>query len=384
MSKKPTKALMTGGKSAERPLAELQLDALNPRFGYPAGKLRTQSAVLDHIVDKFGIDDVLSSLAVNGYFEAEPMVCRTTDKGQAVVIEGNRRLAACLILSGDPRASRHNNRTQDAQKIWNEHGKKSIDPVPVIEFAAKASSPELLSYLGVRHIAGSQPWDSYAKAAWIAKVVSDNELSLQDVTAMIGDQYRTTERLLEGYYFINQLIEEGKFIPENSQRRGRGSVSEYPFSWIYTLLGYSATRSFLDLDADHDAKKPIAKKNLTKAALVTNAMFGDKSKGQSAAIDDSRELGNLAAVFTDPEKISLLEQGKTVAQIERVTQPIEERLRRGLATIREVHLDLIGGLSEQVIPPAVASGFIRPASMNRQSAAALEKKLQEISNGDDG
>jgi len=383
MSKKPVSAPMAGGASKERSLADLQLDALNPRFGFLEGKLRTQSAVLDHIVDKFGIDDVLSSLSVNGYFEAEPMVCRIGDRGKAVVIEGNRRLAACLILAGDPRASRHANRTQEAQKVWKQHGQKKIDPVPVIEFAAKTSSTELLSYLGVRHIAGSQPWDSYAKAAWIAKVVADGELSLEDVTAMIGDQYRTTERLLEGYYFVNQLIDEGKFVPENSQRRGRGSVSEYPFSWVYTLLGYSATRSFLDLDAAKDRSKPLAKKNLAKAALVTSAMFGDKSKGQSAAIDDSRELGNLAAALADPEKVTLLEQGKTIAQIDRVTQPLEERLRRGLATIREIQSDLIAGLSEQTIPVSVASGFLRAAGMNRQSAGALEKKLQEISNGDD-
>jgi hypothetical protein len=151
MSKKPAVAPMTGGVSTERSLADLLLDSSNPRFGFPAGKLRSQSAVLDHIVDKFGIDDVLSSLSVNGYFETEPMVCRTAEKGKAVVVEGNRRLAACLILAGDPRASRHANRTQEAQKVWIQHGQKKIDPVPVIEFAAKASSPELLSYLGVRH-----------------------------------------------------------------------------------------------------------------------------------------------------------------------------------------------------------------------------------------
>lgn len=383
MSKTPVPKPSVGGNPTERALKDLQLDAQNPRFGYTAGKLKTQGDVLDHIVDKFGIDDVLSSLAVNGYFEAEPMVCRAEKGGKAVVVEGNRRLAACLILAGDPRASRHNNRTQEAQKVWNEHGRKTIDPVPVIEFTSKASSPALLSYLGVRHIAGSQPWDSYAKAAWIAKVVSENDLSLQDVTTMIGDQYRTTERLLEGYYFINQLIDEGRFVPENSQRRGRGSVSEYPFSWIYTLLGYAATRSFLELDETKEREKPIKKKNLSKATLITTAMFGDRSKGRSAAIDDSRELGNLAAVFSDPEKISLLEQGKSVEQIERLTQPLDERLRQGLATVREIQTDLIGGLSEQTIPAETAASFVRPASMNRQSATALEKRLTDLSSPPD-
>ena len=56
-------------------LADLLLDADNPRFGQQdAGG--SQAELLDHLVQKFGVDDVLSSLSVNGYFEAEPMVCR--------------------------------------------------------------------------------------------------------------------------------------------------------------------------------------------------------------------------------------------------------------------------------------------------------------------
>ena len=56
------------------PLSNLQLDGSNPRLGANAGHLRSQVEILDAVVDVFGIDDVLSSLAVNGYFEAEPMV----------------------------------------------------------------------------------------------------------------------------------------------------------------------------------------------------------------------------------------------------------------------------------------------------------------------
>ncbi len=54
---------------------------------------------------------------------------------------------------------------------------------------------------------------------------------------MIGDQHRTIRRLLEGCYFIRQTIEAGEFRPQDSQRRGRGSVTDYPFSWVYTVLG---------------------------------------------------------------------------------------------------------------------------------------------------
>ncbi len=55
-------------------------------------------------------------------------------------------------------------------------------------------------------------------------------MPVSKITEMIGDQHSTVVRLLEGYRFIRQLIENGEFRPEDSQRKGRGSVSEYPFS----------------------------------------------------------------------------------------------------------------------------------------------------------
>ena len=366
-----------GGRETSLPLSKLLLDRDNPRFGQGT-KSASQADVLDYIVETFGVDDVLSSLAVNGYFEAEPLVCRL-DKasGDATVVEGNRRLAACLILIGDDRASRQVQRSKQFSKIWEEHGQKNIDPVPVILFEAKEQEQELLSYLGVRHISSAQPWDSFAKAAWVARVVEGSHLDVADVALMIGDRHRTISRLLEGYYFVQQVIEAGEFRPEDSIRRGRGSVTAYPFSWIYTILGYSTARNFLNLGEDAAKKSPLAARDLPKAGLVTRAMFGNRSHGQSAAISDSRELGDLASALASPEKVSLLEQGKTLEEITRITQPIDERLRHGLAEVREIQSDLLSGITEQAVAPAVAEPLVSVAGMNRRTATELERKLKE-------
>ncbi len=84
-------------------LAQLDFDAGNPRFGRTADAPRSQTEILDFIVNEFSVDDVLSSIAVNGFFVAEPLICREQDTGSRLtVVEGNRRLAACLILANDP------------------------------------------------------------------------------------------------------------------------------------------------------------------------------------------------------------------------------------------------------------------------------------------
>lgn len=368
------------GKEVNRiKLKDLLLDDNNPRFGFQ-DRGASQEQILDLIVEKFGVNDVLSSLAVNGYSGAEPLICKTIpDSRKAVVMEGNRRLAACLIITGEKRASNQAKRSDEFSKLWKNHGQQPIDPVPAITFAAGKDDQEkaILSYLGVRHIASAQPWDSYAKAAWVARVVQENALNVGTVSKMIGDRHRTVNRMLEGYYLIQQLTESGHFTQQNSIRSGRGSVTDYPFSWVYTALGYKTIRDFLNLGDGDASPDPVDANNLDRASLLLQSMFGDKSQGRNAAISDSCQLGDLAAVFASREKRRLLEQGKELAEIEELTQPIEKRLSSGLGDVLDTLRDLVARLSEQDIPQETVTDLLSDSRRVRKLAADLDKRLQE-------
>lgn len=361
------------------PLARLDLDSRNPRFGGTTSREARQEEIVAHIVENFSVADVLSSLAVNGYFRAEPLVGRRipgTDR--YTVVEGNRRLTACLLLTGDPRAERFAAIAERPRAIWEAHGKPTVDPVPVICFEPGDDPKELLSYLGVRHISASQPWDSYAKAAWVSEVVESSELSVAEVALMVGDKHKTVARLLEGFYFVKQAEESGQFRPSDSVRSGRGSVTAYPFSWVYTILGYQAARNFIGLSADEPTRNPIPEDKLDRAGLVLRAMFGNKSKGLNSAVSDSRELGDLAGVLSSSEKVALLEQGRSIAEITRLTRPIDDKLRLGLAEVRAIQQELLGALSEAVINIELAEKHAPAATSNRRSSSAIERQLTEV------
>ena len=364
-------------------LAGLLLDADNPRFGrQDAGS--SQAELLDHLVQKFGVDDILSSLSVNGYFEAEPIVCRRRrNPSKLVVVEGNRRLAACLILTQDQRASNQAIRSERYGERWTKHGRPPVNPIPAIVFDPDERQQALLAYLGVRHIASAKPWDSYAKAAWVANVVENNELTIAQIAEVIGDRNRTVNRMLEGYYLVEQLTNSGHFDPDNSLRKGRGSVTAYPFSWVYTILGYAAVREFLNLGDEDARKNPVEPQRLQDASLVLRTMFGDRSKARNGAITDSRELGALASALSAPDKVRLLDQGKTLEEIETLAQPIEKRLSNGMATVRDELRDLIGRLSEQDVGGDAAEDLSPAATRNRRLAAELERKVKEIAFGGD-
>ena len=349
------------------PLSDLDCDVDNPRVGADVGGRQSQQQVLNHLVRTFGIDDVLSSIAVNGYFEAEPMICRRNG-ARYIVVEGNRRLAACLILAGDDRAQDQAKLSGHSQELQKQSGKLPFDSAACIVFEAEESKHELLAYLGVRHIASSQGWDSFAKAAWISRAVQEHSIPLADIAAMTGDQNKTVSHLLEGYYFVQQLIEAGYFDPNSSQRKGRGSNSKYPFSWVYTLLFSPTARQFVGIEGE-PRPNPIPQDKLQKAGLLLERMFGTPKK--PAAIDDSRDITRLARTLDDNEKIALLEAGRHIDQIEFEVQPLGDKLRKGIQECR----DKIGVLMTAVgaTPPDRGD-----AEQNRAGALALAYLTAEL------
>lgn len=348
------------------PLNELNLDSRNPRFGAEKGGRVSQSDILDFIVENFGVEDVLSSLAYNGYFSAEPLIARKEDDGSYTVVEGNRRLSACLILAGSVRAKNHKRRTEEYRTaVKNEWTDETLVPVQVFEKGD--NSLRLNAYLGVRHIMSAKAWDSYAKAAWIHEVVSAGEMTLDQISQVTGDKNRTIRRLLEGYYFINQLKDEAVFLPENSLRKGRGSNPEFPFSWVYTVLDYGVVRDWLELPQDDPAnKKPIKKSKIADSAALVTYMFGDRGRGRIAAVEDSRQLSALAAALGDPTKRDWLASGRTVAQIEALSKAPVDQFAKALN-------DAHDGL-------ALALKIASEGGLSKEEATQLLSRTKEVAN----
>jgi hypothetical protein len=293
-------------------------------------------------------------------------------------------LAACLILAGDDRARNQKKRTEDYQALQRKHGRKPIIDVPV---RILSDTKSLLSYMGVRHIAASQPWDSYAKASWVDKVLKNSDLTLEEVSEMIGDQHKTVARLLEGYYFINQLIKTARFAPGDSIRPGRGSNPEYPFSWVYTALGYGPVREWLDLgDLSREGRndKPVkGQEKLNEAAELLVFLFGNKSKNRRPSITDSRQITDLARAVANPESLRLLKRGKTIEEVEQLLKPAKERVADSLLDAQEALQNALTPLSQGEVKAQEANDLLEPSKKVRNLAVEVNNKIVSITQADE-
>ncbi|EOD6327681.1 hypothetical protein ACRBF7_001444 [Providencia stuartii] len=365
-------------------LNELFLDVENPRFGEDASSGSTQVDVLNNIVKNYGVNDVISSLAVNGYFSAEPMVVKKNGKNNYIVMEGNRRLAACLILKNDDRARDQISLHKQYIDKYISHNSPDLDKIPVIVFDDDdgIDKKSLISYLGVRHIVSTKDWDSYAKAAWIARTIKDGNMSVDDISTMIGDRNSTIKRLLSGYNFIKQLESAGKYNKDDSVKKGRGSNTSYPFSWVYTALGYKSIQDFVGLSEDATNENPIDTKKIDNAKLLMTAMFGNKTKGQNSQVKDSRNLGVLAEVVASSEKVALLKLGQDVEHIADLTQPIGERLTNLMLEIRGKLDECISRLGRDYLPKDDAIELLSYLDQTSKQFRTFKNGLTQAISGD--
>jgi hypothetical protein len=300
-------------------------------------------------------------------------------------VEGNRRLAACLILTGDERAAGQTRLREQYTRIYEENGRKRVSPVPVIVYKGKDAFKQVLPYIGVRHIKGSLEWDSYAKAAWVDQVLRNQNLSLSQVMEMLGDKHGTAPRMLAGYRFVNQLIRTGQFRPDQSQRKGRGSNPEYPFSWVYTALDNPPIREFVGFKEQDGtpAEEPVPEEKLEQAGWVMRFMFGDKNRGVPAVVEDSREIGELAKAVRDTVLCSRLKEGKLLRLVIEEARPSGERLQEGFLKVADQLRDLTGLIVPGSLKPDTALRLIEPARTVSNLAKKALADLKKIVAGED-
>ena len=227
---------------------------------------------------------------------------------------------------------------------------------------------------------GFLEWDSYAKVAWVDQVLRDHNLSLSEVVEMLGDKNATIPRMLAGYRFVNQLISTGRFRPDQSQRKGRGSNPDYPFSWVYTALDNPPVKEFVGFKESGGvpSEKPIPEDKLDDAGWIMTFMFGDKNKGVAAIVDDSRELGDLAKAVRDPVMCSRLKEGKKLRFVIEESRPSAERLQEGLQKVADQLKDLSGLIVPGNLDPDAALSLIDPAKNVSNHAKKVLSDLRAI------
>ncbi|MCF7789401.1 MAG: hypothetical protein K9N47_24985 [Prosthecobacter sp.] len=371
-----TKTPIPEGRAVERlPLKNLHFDVHNPRFGPGDAGVKDETRILDRIVEQHGVGDVISSLSVNGYSDAEPLIGLRQKNGSVIIKEGNRRLAACLIIARDSRAKNQAKRMERYASMHAENGSKLIDPVPVTVFE-EDEYHLVLPYLGVKHIVGAAEWSSWAKAAWADELINRHEIPMGTAMAMLGDEQKQIPRILASYYFVQQLIKKKKFDPNDSVKKGKGGAL-FPFSLIYNGLGYSKIKEWVGFESELEPRvDPVPAEKLDAAADFMDFVCGNSSKGIEPVITDNRQFTLLNKVAGDAGSTAALKRGETIEEVAKRMDPAPQQLMDGLIETRQILEDLLSVASQKKLTSTEARDLAPPAEAVARLAHALYQRIQ--------
>lgn len=287
------------------PTEHLRLDSENPRLAAIEPR-RTQKDLLKALWDEMSVDELALSIAANGYFEEEPLIVIPEKPGKKdperdvfIVVEGNRRLAAVLILRD--RQIRKDLGITDLPELSRE-GLADLDKVPVSIYDTRE---ELWEYFGFRHINGPQAWDAFSKAQFVAKVRDVYGISLSEIARRIGDRHDFVRRIYLGYLLVKQAQAKCGFSTDDINK-GR-----FNFSHLYTAAAQPEFRRFLGLSENDSLKpNPVPKSHVENLREIMLWLYGSKAAGKLPVIrTQNPDLNILRVVIGQKAALAALRSG---------------------------------------------------------------------------
>jgi len=321
--------------SAEKPLKivtlpvkQLRLDEENPRLISIVNETG-QDGIAKAMWREMAVSEVALSIAANGFFKEEPLfvIPQTPEKDPKIytVVEGNRRLTAVLLLTND--ALRAKVKATDLP-VLTPAQKKQLEELPVSIYPNRKA---LWEYFGFRHVNGPKEWDSFSKAAYVAKVQREYHVSLDEIARRIGDQNSTVERIYRGYVLLEQAEKEAGFSREDIFK------NRFYFSHLYTAADYEEFLTFLGLTKEnslHDS--PVKKGNLSRLKEMMGWLFGSRADGKEPVVQKQfPDLGHLREVIGNTSALAALRAGRPLERAYKISLGDARRLQDSITLAKD-------------------------------------------------
>jgi hypothetical protein len=248
------------------PVSELCLDPQNPRLTGHNFSVDDQDEILKWLWKERNVSEITDSItSTRCFWKHEPLIA-AREGGKLLVIEGNRRLAAVMLLLSSELQQRIG---VSGVPAIDDALRADISTLPVIEKSRK----DVWDFVGFKHVNGPQEWDSIAKAEYITRIHDEFEIPLERIAKTIGDRNDTVLRLYHGYCVLRQAKDADVFKPEDRWNK----KTRFAYSHLWTGLGYAGIQSYLGIKPDGKGKpNPVPKGKLSRLGKLCLWLYGSE------------------------------------------------------------------------------------------------------------
>jgi hypothetical protein len=316
-------------QQTEQPIVDMDVDKLlldvqNPRLASGADS-KTQDDLLRVLWNEMAVDEVALSIAANGFFREEPLFVVPDGKGKHIVVEGNRRLAAVILLRDE--VKRQKVGATDLPTLSATRRDK-LNTLPVSVYRNRK---DLWQYFGFRHINGPKPWDAFSKAQYVTEVHEKYGIALDDIANSIGDRHTTVKRLFRGYKILEQAETSAGFNREDRVR------NRFYFSHLYTAADQPEFQKFLGIDPDKSLERlPVPKGHLSELKELMIWLYGSKAAGKEPVVrSQNPDLNLLREVVGKKNALAGLRGGLSLERASEIGIGDKRRFREALTRAKE-------------------------------------------------
>lgn len=298
----------------------LQLDLYNPRL--PKSKQgKDESTIIEYLLLEAATLELMESIGENNFFVGEMLLVipNENEAEKFIVIEGNRRLTAVLLLNNPKLTKVKKVATQDIY----DSAKYKPSKLPCLIFDSRE---EIQKYIGFVHITGKKSWRMLEKARYLydlrfSEQFKDLPLSdaCKEIARVIGSHSPYVKKLFTSFQLYT-IIEDEKFYQIDGL-----SDSTFYLNYFSDGLQKENIKKHLNIDLDSDEPlKNLDKENLKE--LVT--WWFEKTEGITRVIGDSDQMKKLNEVLGNKEALEAFRKGATIEDAYEKTNDISFQFER--------------------------------------------------------
>ena len=266
---------------------ELSLDLQNPRIPEHVKVHDDVSAVRAYLLDKENVLSIARSISNSGYHRSATSIVYK-DKGKYIVLDGNRRLAACQMLL-DPRLISNSKDRAKFTEMKDSLGLNALANIPITIAPSRKAAEKEIWDIHVTKLA--KPWQVLQQLRMYRNLIETGDLTVKDAAKEYGITIAKFKKELAKLHFYEQILQ----VTDDA---GEEQLLKSGFNKIDRLMLSDNGKKLLDYDVNDKG-------------VVT---FKDKKEATS-------HIKKLVPFVVDPTKITA--QAKQEELVDKVYSEID-------------------------------------------------------------
>lgn len=299
---------------------DLKLDLYNPRL--PKSKQgKDNKTVIEYLLLEAATTELMESIGENDFFAGEMLlvVPDESDNAKYVVVEGNRRLTAVLLLSNPELTSIRKTLVKEIA----DNAKFKPKELPCLVFPSRN---DVQKYLGFVHITGKKPWRMLEKARYLYDISTNENFrevpfqqKCKEIARTIGSKYPYVRKILISYK-LYKVVEDENFYQIDDL-----SDSTFYLNYFADGLLKDNIREFIGVDMlSEQPLKNINHKQFKELCL----WWFKKTEGVSRVLGDSDGMSKLNAVIGNEFALKAFREGANISEAYELTDDIDNQFRK--------------------------------------------------------